>query len=144
MRTKIRGSRRTAAAAAVLLATILGAWGSTAQGRGILIAASGVETTTRLAVIEEIEVRSLLTSPVEIHVTARGYFPDTCTRIHRVVTRGPGNRTFEVTITVARPLDTPCAAMLVQFDETVSLETVRLPPGTYTVRVNGISGRFEL
>ena len=109
----------------------------------MLIAVSGGDTTIRPAVIEE-EIRSLSTSPAMIRVTARGYYPDACTRIDRVVTDGPVNRTFEVTITVVRPRDMACAAMLVRFEETVSLETADLPSGTYTVRVNGVSRTFEI
>ena len=136
--------RQFALAAATLLATILGPWGSTAHERSMLIAVSGGDKTTRLAVIEEVEVRLLSTFPVKTRVVARGYFPDACTRIERVVAEGPVNRIFEITITVVRPRDMACAAMLVQFEETVFLETAGLPSGTYTVRVNGVSRTFEV
>jgi inhibitor of cysteine peptidase len=51
---------------------------------------------------------------------------------------------YKVTITTKRPADKMCTEALVPFEESVALEVVGLPAGTYTVEVNGVTASFTL
>ncbi|GEM_PF-405858 len=94
------------------------------------------------AMVESIEILLLESFPIQVHVVAQGNLPDSCTEIAEITEERDGD-TFRVTITTSRPADAMCAAVLVPFEETTSLDVVGLPAGVYTVNVNGVSDTFE-
>jgi inhibitor of cysteine peptidase len=78
-------------------------------------------------------------------VVAVGYLPDGCTEIDGIdVDREVDAQTFEVTIGTVRPRDAMCTQALVPFEETIELDVLGLPAGTYSVDVNGIVETFTL
>jgi len=95
------------------------------------------------ATVESIEILILESFPVQVHVVARGYFPDGCTSVDQIIHRREGN-TFVVTITTARPAGVACTDAIVPFEEIISLDVYGLAAGAYTVTVNGVSGTFDL
>jgi len=98
--------------------------------------------TTGLATVEEIDILTLESFPVQIFVIARGNLPDPCTEIYQVTQKKESN-TFFVSIKTYRPPG-PCIQVLAPFKETIPLGVYGLPAGTYTVDVNGVQGTFDL
>lgn len=101
------------------------------------------EYTYGTATVENIQIMTLESFPVQIHVLAEGYLPDGCTEVYTVTTEREGN-TFNVNISTKRPKDAICTQEIVPFNETISLEVQGLKAGNYTVNVNGVTGSFEL
>jgi inhibitor of cysteine peptidase len=123
----------------VLAAVLLGACGSTAAPTP----APGDAVVHGKAVVEEIEILILESFPVQIHVVARGYLPNGCTKIDEILEERSGNN-FQVTITTFRSTETACTEALEPFEEVIALDVVGLAAGTYQVDVNGATGSFEL
>ncbi|MCB8982345.1 MAG: hypothetical protein H6659_00810 [Ardenticatenaceae bacterium] len=96
-----------------------------------------------LATVESVQVLTLESFPVQINVLVRGVLPNECTSIDDIVSERDGNA-FTVVITTVQDPDVICTQSIVPFEETVALDVVDLPAGTYTVNVNGISGSFTL
>ncbi|MBK7897636.1 MAG: NBR1-Ig-like domain-containing protein [Candidatus Promineifilaceae bacterium] len=107
---------------------------------------TAVSTDTPLqqeANVDSIEILILESFPVQVNVRARGDLPDGCTSIDNVTTNQQGT-TFNITITTLRQTGEICTEALVPFEETISLNVLGLPAGTYAVNVNGINGSFTL
>jgi inhibitor of cysteine peptidase len=101
------------------------------------------DVITKEAMVESIEILLLESFPIQVSVVARGNLPDSCTEISEITKERDGD-TFRVTITTSRPADAMCAAVLVPFEEVISLDVLGLPAGVYTVNVNGVSDTFTL
>ncbi len=97
----------------------------------------------KTANVENIEIMTLESFPVQVKVLASGNLPDGCTEIDEIQTEKTGN-TFKVSISTKRPRDAICTQALVPFTETIPLKVRGLEAGTYTVDVNGVTGTFEL
>jgi inhibitor of cysteine peptidase len=95
-----------------------------------------------LATVEEIDILTLESFPVQIFVIASGYLPDPCTEISEVLQEIEGNAFF-ITIETYRSPGF-CIQVLAPFEEVIPLQVYGLPAGTYTVEVNGIQGTFDL
>jgi inhibitor of cysteine peptidase len=95
-----------------------------------------------LAPVEEIEMLTLETFPVQVQVIARGSLPDPCTEIYQITQKKEDN-TFFITIKTSRPAD-PCIQIIVPFEVKIPLNVYGLLAGTYTVKVNGVQGTFDL
>ena len=98
---------------------------------------------TGVAVVDSVDLLMLESFPVQIHALVKGNLPDGCTTIDQVTQARQGNA-FTVTITTKRPADKMCTEALVPFEESVALEVVGLPAGTYAVEVNGVTASFTL
>ena len=96
-----------------------------------------------LATVESVQVLTLESFPVQINVLARGVLPNGCTTINDIVSQRDGTA-FTVAVTTVQEPDQVCTQATVPFEETIALDVVDLPAGTYTVNVNGISGSFTL
>jgi hypothetical protein len=97
-----------------------------------------------LAPVGRIDILILESFPVQVHVVARGSFPNgVCIEIGRVSQERDGN-TFQVTITAIRTPGVICTDEVVPFEEVTALDVYGLPAGVYTVDVNGVTGTFEL
>jgi inhibitor of cysteine peptidase len=101
------------------------------------------EYTYDMANVESIDILTLESFPVQIHVIAEGYLPDGCTEIDEIKTEREGN-IFNINITTKRPKDAICTQAIEDFKETIPLEVQGLSAGNYTVNVNGVTGSFEL
>jgi len=100
---------------------------------------------TGLATVESVEIerQELLTSSVSVRV--QGTLPDACTEIGQINQgRDMANDRLWVEIMSSRPADMACAEVVTPFAETVPLDVERLPAGTYTVDVNGVTAEFTL
>lgn len=104
---------------------------------------TGEEYTYSMANVENIEILTLESFPVQINVVAEGYLPDGCTEVDEINTEKVGNN-FNITITTKRPKDAVCTQAIESFEETIPLEVQGLSAGNYTVNVNGVTGSFEL
>lgn len=98
--------------------------------------------TTGFAEVEEIDILTLESFPVQIFVIARGYLPDPCTEISEVSQAKEGN-SFFITIKTYRPPGI-CIQVLTPFEKIIPLEVYGLPAGTYLVEVNGVQDTFDL
>ena len=96
-----------------------------------------------LANVESVEVLILESFPVQIHVVAQGTLPNGCTEIDEVIVQQEG-AVFDVAVTTIREPDQVCTEALVPFEESIPLDVLGLPAGTYTVAVNGVEGSFTL
>jgi len=108
-----------------------------------LACSQGADAITAPANVQRIEIVILESFPVQVHVKAFGYLPDSCTTISDISQSREGD-TFQVVIMTSRPADAVCAQVLVGFDEVVPLDVLGLPAGTYTVDVNGVRDTFTL
>lgn len=93
--------------------------------------------------VDSVQVLLMESFPVQVSVVARGELPDSCTVIDEIITQQSGNA-FRVAITTFRQSDQVCTQVVTPFEESIPLEVVGLPAGTYTVSVNGINGSFTL
>jgi inhibitor of cysteine peptidase len=108
----------------------------------ILSACSAVDTGINIANVTEIDILILESFPVQVHVVAKGYLPNPCTRIDQIIQSREGNNFFITIKTKTSSL--PCIQVLTPFKEIISLDVYGLPAGTYTVNVNGIEKSFTL
>ncbi len=108
----------------------------------LLTGCCAVEPGLNLAEVEEIELLTPESFPVQIFVIARGYLPDPCTDIHEISQIREGN-TFFITIKTYRSPGF-CIQVIAPFEETIPLDVYGLPAGTYNVDVNGVQGSFTL
>jgi hypothetical protein len=95
------------------------------------------------AQVDEVEILIMESFPVQVSVIARGELPDSCTRIDEIISQRTED-TFRVAITTFRQPDTVCTQVIVPFDQTIALDVVGLPAGTYNVTVNGVPATFTL
>jgi hypothetical protein len=95
------------------------------------------------APVEEVEIVTRESFPVQVSAIVRGYLPDACTEISRVTSDQDGE-TFNITVATARPKDTACAEVIQSYEETVPLDVLGLTAGVYTVDANGVTATFEL
>jgi len=95
------------------------------------------------ATVTDIDILILESFPVQVNVVAKGYFPDSCTRIGMQIV-GKGGNTFFVELKTSRPADVFCAQVITPFEEVIPLDVLGLKAGNYTVDVNGVTGTFEL
>jgi inhibitor of cysteine peptidase len=113
--------------------------GNATSGQGT----DGKEYIYGTATVETVQVMTLESFPVQIHVVAEGYLPDGCTEINEIKTERADNN-FNVNISTKRPKDAICTQAIVPFNETIPLDVQGLKAGNYTLNVNGVKGSFEL
>lgn len=102
-----------------------------------------MEPTRGQAVVNSIDVQILESFPVQVNVVARGDLPDSCTQIDEIITQ-QANDTFRVAVTTLRQPTPVCTQAIVPFEQSIPLDVVGLPAGTYNVTVNGVQGSFTL
>ena len=98
--------------------------------------------TIGLATVEEIDILTLESFPVQIFVIASGYLPNPCTEIYQIIQEREGNAFF-ITIETYCSQEV-CIQVIAPFEETIPLYVYGLLAGTYTVEVNGVPGTFDL
>lgn len=95
------------------------------------------------APVDSIEIMIMESFPVQVSVRVRGELQDGCTEIDQIETTRDEQQ-FNVVMTTLRPADAVCTEAVVPFDETIPLDVLDLPAGTYAVDVNGRTGSFTL
>jgi hypothetical protein len=104
-------------------------------------------TPPELVPLESIEICTLESFPVQIHVLVKGKLPDDCTVINRIsesVVPCVEDDTFWVEVTTIRRAGEACTSSPIPFEGTIPLDVYGLPAGVYTVDVNGIRETFTL
>ena len=112
-------------------------------GAGNTNTAPSDEVVTDEATVTSIDIAILESFPVQVRVGINGNLSDACTTIGDISTRREGS-TFFVTVMTERPAEAFCAQVVQSFKESVSLDVLGLPAGTYTASVNGIASTFVL
>ena len=95
-----------------------------------------------LATVEEFDILTLESFPVQVFVIASGYLPNPCTEIYQITQEREGYAFF-ITIKTYCSQEV-CIQVIAPFEETIPLEVYGLPAGTYKVEVNGVQGTFIL
>ena len=99
--------------------------------------------TTGKAPVESIQLMILESLPLQVRVRVRGTLPDVCTEIDQINQRVDLEQdTLWVEITTVRSTEEACVQVLAPFEETIPLDVMGLPAGTYTVDVNGVTDTF--
>jgi hypothetical protein len=93
--------------------------------------------------VEELQVLMLESFPVQVQVDIRGQLPDACSIIE-MVEQASGDDFFIITLHNARQPNMRCAPQPTPFEESVQLDVLGLPAGTYTVTVHGVETTFDL
>ncbi|MFZ1399526.1 MAG: hypothetical protein WAS33_21645 [Candidatus Promineifilaceae bacterium] len=101
------------------------------------------ETIEGEATVEAISIAILESFPVQVRVNVTGYLGDGCTSLGEISTRQEGD-TFFITIPTERPAEAMCTQQLVGFEESIALDVLGLPAGSYTVNANGVTDSFTL
>jgi len=96
-----------------------------------------------LARVDRIDVRAFRERPVSVHVNVYGQLPDTCTELGRSRQERLGSG-IEVTLTTRSESGPGCAEEPRPFERRILLDVAGLPPGLYVVKVNGVSGSFQI
>jgi hypothetical protein len=96
-----------------------------------------------VAEVESVLVNMGDTFPMDVDVIARGVLPDGCTDIETITQAQEGTE-FLITITTLRQPDDLCSQAQVPFEETIALDVLDLPAGSYRVTVNGNTVSFTL
>jgi hypothetical protein len=104
------------------------------------------EITAPVRAVAEVESVLVMlgdTLPVEVDVIARGVLSDGCTNVETITQAQQGSE-FLITITTLREPDDLCTQAQVPFEETIALDVLGLPAGSYRVTVNGNTVSFTL
>lgn len=100
-------------------------------------------TDTGEAIIENVEVHILESSPVQIEAVIRGQLPDVCSFIQDVSVAVEGN-VFNIRLTTARQLAQRCIQVLTPFEQIVRLGSPEPAAGSFEVRVGNAVENFTL
>lgn len=102
---------------------------------------AGETITGENAIVEELRLNIMESFPLQVSATIQGFLPDGCTAIKEITSSRAGDN-FPITILTQRPAEAMCTQALVPFEETVSLDVLGLPAGTYTVTAGDQSATF--
>jgi hypothetical protein len=131
----------------VLLLTACGpitvSLGSSTETPGATSQATPTITAIRKAQVDKVEIRISQTEPIQVDVTVRGNFSESCATLIEPQTSYASN-TFSIQVMYESPIDRGCAQILTPFEQTIQLDTAGLEPAIYTVVVNGVSATFTL
>ena len=93
--------------------------------------------------VDELQVSLLESLPTQVQVTVRGSLPNGCARITKIAQTREGTRFF-ISIGATKDPNAICTQALVPFEESVTLDTSGLAPGTYSVQVHGVVAPLTL
>lgn len=93
--------------------------------------------------ITEIEIIKYESYPQQVNVVVRGQLTDSCTKLDDIIETQSGN-TLMLTITTSRETNKICSPVNQAFVEVIPLNVVGLRAGIYNVKVNNLTGVFEL
>lgn len=105
--------------------------------------ATPLQSTSREAQVESVEIQFLEADPVQINAIVRGNLTEACAKLGDTQVRYATN-TFMITLFAVSPSDRGCAQITTPFEQTIPLSTTGLPSGEYTVKANGVSAVFAL
>lgn len=92
---------------------------------------------------EVIEIVLLESFPIQVQAILTGQLPNSCSAVSEVTTvYDEASQTFTLTLVLAANGEIECDPAGLPFTETVSLDVVGLPAGTYTVSANDAAATF--
>jgi len=93
---------------------------------------------TELANIESLSLIAIGKTPVKIHASVQGSYPNDCTLVYEIEQEWKDD-VYEIVINTKRPVDDEkCAQGPITFEEIYEIPVFRLKAGEYTVDVNGV------
>jgi hypothetical protein len=93
---------------------------------------------TELANIESLSLIAIGQTPVKIHASVQGSYPNDCTLVYEIEQEW-NDEIYEIVINTKRPVDDEnCAQGPIAFEEIYEIPVFRLKAGEYTVDVNGV------
>jgi len=97
-----------------------------------------------LVSVESIDIQVMESFPVQVSASVNGYLSVPCVNLLSPAVNFSDN-TFRVVMAQSKlgPAET-CIAVTEPFAESLSLDVLNLPAGTYTVDVNGVISEFTL
>lgn len=129
----------------IIVAIGLGIWLSKTSDKDPLPEEVAGEMITSLAPVEAVEILVMESFPVQVQAVGRGNYPNGCSSAGDVTTVfDPATKTFRVEFLMEQPQDAMCTQALVPFEQTVVLDVLDLPAGTYSVDFNGVLEQFTL
>lgn len=96
-----------------------------------------------LALVQAVDVAAPAPGAERVSVTVRGQLGDACTTLADVSARRTG-QTFLITVATERPAGAACAAVVSEFERTITLDVAGLPAGEYVVVANDRSQALTL
>ncbi len=93
--------------------------------------------------IKTIDIIKYDSYPQQVNVVAKGQLTDSCTKIDDIIETQRGN-TLMLSITTSRQKNKVCKPVNQAFEEVIPINVAGLRAGIYKVKVNNLSGFFEL
>jgi len=104
---------------------------------------AGMQTTSREAQVQSVEIQTLTTNPPQVNAIVRGNLTESCATLGESQVQYASN-TFHLTIYAVSPTNRGCAQVVTPYETAIALKTSGLPDGTYTVMSNGVGAVFAL
>ncbi len=101
------------------------------------------QAVIRDAQVQSVEIQVGQADPNQVNAIVRGNLPDACTTLQNPQVSFMGD-TFQIKLTVVSPANIGCAQIVTPYDQTITLDTANLTPGTYTVIANGVKAVFAI
>ncbi len=93
---------------------------------------------TELANVESLSIIAIGQTPVKIHASVQGTYPNACTLVYEIKQEWK-DEIYEIVINTKRPVDDEnCAPGPIPFEEIYEIPVYRLKAGEYIVDVNGV------
>jgi hypothetical protein len=93
---------------------------------------------TEPANVETVTLIALGQTPVKIHASIKGSYPNDCTLVYEI-TQGWEEEVYEIRIMTKRPVaDEHCEEGPISFEEIYEIPVFQLEAGEYLVDVNGV------
>lgn len=93
---------------------------------------------TELANVESLSLIAIGQTPVKIHASVQGTYPNDCTLVYEIKQEWK-EEIYEIVINTKRPVDDEnCAQGPIPFEEIYEIPVYRLKTGEYIVDVNGV------
>ena len=106
--------------------------------------ASDGDMTGGQVYVDGVDLLILESLPERVEAIIKGQLPDGCTEIRNVtVAFDAVAQVFSVQVVTQRDPELMCTEALVPFEETVELDMLGPPAGTYTVDAHGVAALFE-
>lgn len=115
----------------ILLAISLAACNGDIPGQGETV-------ITEQANVDSVNLIAIGQTPVKIHASVQGTYPNDCTLVYKVQ-QGWEDEVYEILIDTKRPIaDEECKQGPIPFEEIYEIPVFQLRAGEYVVDVNGV------
>lgn len=93
--------------------------------------------------VDDVNVEVGVGSPIPVHVIVNGSLPDSCAQVEHMRQTQNGSH-FDITLSTIPSSAEGCVQDTLPFRIVIPLNIVNLPPGSYTVDVNGSPASFDI